>query len=438
MELIPKKCEVLVIGGGPAGSMAASLLAQKGVDVVVLEKEKFPRYTVGESLIPHFWKFTDAIGASKAIEVANFIKKAGGFVHWEGVLRTVSFGNFGFTRPALHVERAEFDQILLDRSKELGAKVVEETTVKGVKNHDKGVTVRYRHSTSKEKGTIEAQYVIDASGQNVVVGKQHKLIDFDENFKFQAVWGYFDKADYLNKKGEVTPFERRFEDSPMTMISDTGEWGWVWQIVLKDSVSLGALIPRNHLQKFKSGGENLEERFLTYIRQTPLIHKLIENGKLVSKIKTVRDYAYKPQKLAFDRCYMVGDAAAFFDPINSEGITIAMYGATIAAWAVEKSLKRPHRSDFYRDTFCRSLQIRLDLFQLLAFPDEMIPEHLIQKVKDSVLNQSDNENYLTLAQLMLTSRGKDFPELLESIGLSDKEVYQTMDVPSELQVPIGV
>ncbi|MEZ4886673.1 MAG: NAD(P)/FAD-dependent oxidoreductase [Chitinophagales bacterium] len=432
MTHIPKKCEVLVIGGGPAGSMAAALLAQKGIDVVLLEKAKFPRYTVGESLIPHFWKFTDAIGASEAIEEAGFIKKAGGFVHWDGVLRTVSFRNFGFTRPALHVERAEFDQILLDRCKELGTKVIEETTVKGVDNGEDSAIVRYQHTNTKEKGTIEAQYVIDASGRNVVAGKQHDLIDFDENFKFQAYWAYFNQSDYLNSKGEVTAFENRFDDPPMTMISDTGEWGWVWQIVLKDKVSLGALIPRTHLQKFKEGGATLEERFLTYIRQTPLTNKLIEEGELVSKIRTVRDYAYKPQKLAFDRCYLVGDAAAFFDPINSEGITIAMYGATVAAWAVEKSLQKPHRSEFYRDTFCRNLQVRLNLFQLLAFPDEMVPNHLVEQIRESILNQSDDENYLTLAQLMLTSRGKDFPELLASIGLSEKEVCQTMEVPDEL------
>jgi len=432
MKTIPKKCEVLVIGGGPAGAMASALLAQKGVDVVLLEKEKFPRYTVGESLIPHFWKYTDSIGASDKIKEAGFVKKAGGFVQWGGVLRTVSFKNFGFTRPALHVERSTFDDILLRRSEELGTKVYEEVTVKSTDFSDDIASVRYRNNTSEEIDEIQARFVIDASGQNTVVPKQYDLVNFDDNFRFQAFWGYFDRSDYMNDKAEITSFENRFEDSPMTLVSDTGEWGWTWQIVLKDRVSIGTLLPRQKLKEFKNGGKNLEEQFLNYVRQTPMIAPLLSNSNLVSKVRTVRDYAYQPTKLTHKNCFFVGDAAAFFDPINSEGITIAMYGASVAAWAVENALKKPHRADFYKKAFEKNLKNRLDLFQLLAFPDELVPEHLIQKVKDSIRNQSANENYLTLAQLMITSRGKDFPKMLEAIGLPHKEVYQEVMIPELL------
>lgn len=432
MNIKTQKCEVLVIGGGPAGAIASALLAQKGVDVVLLEKEKFPRYTVGESLIPHFWKYTDSIGASKKIEEAGFVKKAGGFVQWEGILRTVSFKNFGFTRPALHVERSTFDDILLRRSEELGTKVFEQFTVKGCDFTEENATVRYRNNISGENGEIVAKYVIDASGQNTVVPKQYDLVKFDENFKFQAFWAYFDRSEYMNDKAEITAFENRHTDSPMTLVSDTGEWGWTWQIVLKDSVSIGTLLPRQKLKEFKEGGKGLEEQFLTYIRQTPMVSSLLKNSNLVSKVRTVRDYAYKPKHLTYKNCFFVGDAAAFFDPINSEGITIAMYGASVAAWAVENALKKPHRQDFYIKAFEKNLQTRLDLFQLLAFPDDLIPEHLIQKVKDSIRNQSDNENYLTLAQLMITNRGKDFPKMLEALGLPIKEVCQEVEIPDEL------
>ena len=341
MNTMRQNCEVLVIGGGPAGAIASALLAQKGVDVVLLEKEKFPRYTVGESLIPHFWKYTDSIGASKKIEEAGFVKKAGGFVQWDGVLRTVSFKNFGFTRPALHVERSTFDDILLRRSEELGTKVFEQFKVKGCDFSEEHSTVRYHNNISGENGEIKAKYVIDASGQSTVIPKQYDLVKFDDNFKFQAFWAYFDRSDYMNDKGEITAFEDRHKDSPMTLVSDTGEWGWTWQIVLKDSVSIGTLLPRQKLKEFKQGGQGLEEQFLNYTRQTPMISSLLKDSNLVSKIRTVRDYAYKPSQLTYKNCFFVGDAAAFFDPINSEGITIAMYGASVAAWAVENALKKP-------------------------------------------------------------------------------------------------
>src|SRR3990172_2482030 len=109
MESIPRSADVAVIGGGPAGSIAASQLALAGYAVVLLEKAKHPRPTVGESLIPQFWKFTDQIGASASIESDGFIAKGGGLSLWRGQLRQLKFSDFGYSRPGLHVERDRFD-----------------------------------------------------------------------------------------------------------------------------------------------------------------------------------------------------------------------------------------------------------------------------------------------------------------------------------------
>ena len=117
MTTVPKQCDVAVIGGGPAGSMAAALLSQKGYEVVLFEKKKQPRYNVGESLIPHFWKYCELGKVADKIEEEGFIQKAGGTVVWNGVIRQIAFKNFGYSRPALHVERDRFDHILL-RSEE--------------------------------------------------------------------------------------------------------------------------------------------------------------------------------------------------------------------------------------------------------------------------------------------------------------------------------
>ena len=130
--MLPKQCTVLIIGGGPAGSSAATHLVKNGVDVVLLEKEVFPRNQVGESLIPHIWKYTDQLGVSEKIEQQNFIKKSGGITVWNNKIHQILFAKYGYTRPGLHVERDVFDQILLTHAQEQNALVFHKVVVKKV------------------------------------------------------------------------------------------------------------------------------------------------------------------------------------------------------------------------------------------------------------------------------------------------------------------
>src|SRR5437773_8278216 len=127
MGRIPAKADVVVIGGGPAGSTAANLLAQKGYEVVLLDKARHPRLTVGESVLPHVWKYIDAVGATEDIEQARFIQKSGGTGFWGGVIRQMTIASgFGFRQPSLHVERDEFDEILLRVAQRRRVQVFEE------------------------------------------------------------------------------------------------------------------------------------------------------------------------------------------------------------------------------------------------------------------------------------------------------------------------
>ncbi|HTP45714.1 MAG TPA: tryptophan 7-halogenase, partial [Casimicrobiaceae bacterium] len=129
MSAVPEFCDVAVIGGGPAGSLAASFLAGKGYSVALFERQKHPRYNVGESLLPDIWKYCDAAGVADAIVSEGFVRKAGGSVDWKGEMRRLSFSDFGYTRPALHVERDRFDHILLERARASGAWIGEEIAV---------------------------------------------------------------------------------------------------------------------------------------------------------------------------------------------------------------------------------------------------------------------------------------------------------------------
>src|SRR5438552_10348097 len=197
MERIPVKADVVVIGGGPAGSTAANLLAQKGYEVVLLDRARHPRLTVGESVLPHVWKYVDAVGATKDIEQARFIQKAGGTTVWRGVIRQVSLADFGFRRPSLHVERDEFDEILLRVAQRRGVQVFEEVGARQVHLDTTAKGVDYADRRCGEEGRINCRYIVDASGQGAVIAKQLGLRESDKDLRFMSIWGYYDDSAYI-------------------------------------------------------------------------------------------------------------------------------------------------------------------------------------------------------------------------------------------------
>ncbi|HVP88976.1 MAG TPA: FAD-dependent oxidoreductase, partial [Casimicrobiaceae bacterium] len=170
MNAVPASCDIVVIGGGPAGSLAATFLADKGYSVALFERQKHPRYQVGESLLPDIWKYCDAAGVTDAIANEGFIRKAGGSVDWNGEMRRLSFSDFGYTRPALHVERDRFDQILLERARTRGAYIAEEVAVleadfSRADDVASEVEVSYRPVGEDKASRIRCRCVLDASGQ---------------------------------------------------------------------------------------------------------------------------------------------------------------------------------------------------------------------------------------------------------------------------------
>jgi len=428
---IPSKCDVVVIGGGPAGSIASGILAKKGFEVVVLEKEKFPRNTVGESIIPTFWKFTDLIDASEAIENEGFLQKTGGIVAWEGQAKTLSFKSFGINRKALHVERDRFDQILLNKVKEKGGSVFEQMKVEhiDISNPNEAI-VHYQNTNTGESNTIKAKYVIDASGQRALFSKQMQARKFDTDFGFQAVWGYFDKSYFYDKNLDIRPFKDRFKHGGMTAVSEIGNWGWCWKIMLREKVSVGIILSKEHQPKFKAGGTTLEERFDSFSKDIPLIGNMLSKSTLITgSVRSMRDYAYQSTDLAFENCFLAGDAAAFVDPISSEGVPVSMYGGYLAAWAVSNSLKNPNRRDFYRETFAQEYDKRLKIFKILAYPSKQVPDHLFKLGQKIIHSFSEQELLLILAQSNMTGRFETLNKLLGDNHVS-REVKEVKLVES--------
>ena len=411
---IPQKCDVAIIGGGPAGSTAAALLAQKGYDVVLLEKAKHPRYTVGESLIPHFWKFVEHSGADKKIDAEGFIEKSGGTVVWDGTIRQISFKDFGFNRPALHIERDRFDYILLEHAKDSGAQVFEKVTVLSA-NIDEDPSKRrliYRINEDKSVGEISCRFVIDASGQKALIAQQLGIREIDPEFRFMSVWGYFKDSKYFALDGNAYPFEKIREIPPTTFVSSTEGWGWLWHIPQREYTSVGLILPKDEMQMVKQSDEALEQYFLRKCKEIPYVNRLLEDAEYVGNFHGIRDYSYRPKRLEGPGYFLCGDAAAFIDPIFSEGCLLAFYSAHLATWAIDRSMRTPSSERQSRKIFADQFASKYEVGHALALPRYKWSEGISDSARNSIKFSSHLEQELMHVVSTVTTRNENFQEMI--------------------------
>ena len=415
---IPKNCDVVVIGGGPAGSMAGTFLSQKGYEVVLLERQKHPRPHVGENIIPHFWKYADLAQATDKIAAEGFIQKAGGTVVWNGIIRQMAFKDFGYSRPAFHVERDRFDHILLENAREQFAQVFEEVAVLEVDLDDSGEQqkVKYRLLKDKTVGEITCRFIVDASGQNPVVAKQLGIRVMDESFRFMSMWGYFKNSEYIGFDGQIHPFDRLRTIPPTTFVTslpETGDWGWSWHIPLRESTSVGLILPLELMKTAKTAGESWESYFLRKCSEIPILSNLLSTAQFCpGSFAKIQDYSYRCTQLAGPGFFLIGDAAGFIDPIFSVGIVLGMYSAYIASWAIDRSLKKPGSLAQNQALFTSQLQGRLELSRSLALPQYQSGEKASELAKSSVQLESFGEQELMDVVSIMTTRSENFQEIV--------------------------
>ena len=324
--------DVIIIGGGPAGSTIGSYLSKAGIKNLILEGHNQPRPHVGESLVLSTMRVFGELGLIDKMDQAGFPKKFGAswrdFNGKEQALHFAEFRQEGIDRDhTYHVDRSKFDLLLLKHAESLGSEVHQGVQVKRVNFvDDRAVGVRAKFAG--QEIDIPARIVVDASGRQTLLGRQLNLKQNDKIFNQYAVHGWFENvargedpktADYIHIY--FLPVKR----------------GWAWQIPITEKItSVGVVAEREVFQQFKTESERY---FNTYVQSNKGLEQAMANAVRVNEFKTEGDYSYILDKFCGNGFLMVGDAARFVDPIFSSGVSVAMHSARFGAQTIQAALE---------------------------------------------------------------------------------------------------
>lgn len=324
--------DVVVIGGGPAGSTTATLAAQHGLKVKLYEREAFPRFHIGESLIPEtYWVF-ERLGMLPKLRASPFVKKYSvQFVNSAGKESAPFY--FHDNKPhecsqTWQVVRSEFDKMMLDNAREHGVEVHQPARVLDVLfEGDRAVGVKVQREDGSAE-TVLAKVVVDASGQSTMLQSRFKLRLWDPVLNKGAIWTYWRGAYRDVGKNE----------GATVVIQTTNKQGWWWYIPQHDdTVSLGVVAPFDYL--FKGRGTH-EEVYNEEVAACPAVQKRIENAERVTGYFATKDYSYRSKQVAGDGWVLVGDAFGFLDPLYSSGVLLALKSGQLAADAIAEGIKQ--------------------------------------------------------------------------------------------------
>ncbi len=353
--------DAIVIGGGPAGSTTAGLLAKRGARVLVLERERFPREHVGESLLPASLPILEELGIRQPVEDAGFLKKYGATMVWGSSPEPWSwyFQETNRTYPhAYQVVRAQFDEILLRHAATLGADVREEHRVVEVLRTDAGwgdrVTGVVFEDDDGSRGEATAHVVVDASGQQALVANALGLRRWDDFFRNLAVHGYYRDAERLPSPDENNILVEAHAD------------GWCWTIPLHDGrASVGVVVDSERARERIEGGD-LQAFLAEHVASAPRTASLLANARLEGEPRAIRDWSYVATSLIGDGYVLAGDAACFVDPLFSSGVHLAMNAGVLAAAYVSTLMEDEQLAEESRPVYERLYLQQYDHFRELA------------------------------------------------------------------------
>jgi flavin-dependent dehydrogenase len=336
--MIKSHYDVVVIGGGPAGSTVSTLVAQRGYNVAVFEREAFPRFHIGESLIPEtYWVFK-RLNMLQKMQQSHFVKKFSvQFVNSTG--RESAPFYFHDNKPhecsqTWQVVRSEFDQMMLENAREHGVEAYEGVHVLDVifdGDRAIGVTVL---DAGGHRRDVMARVVVDASGQAALLQNRFKLRVWDPILNKGAIWTYWQGA-----------YRDSGRDEGATMVLQTQDRsGWFWYIPQHDDVvSVGVVAPFDAL--FKGRGTDHERTYLEEVERCPAVKKRIDGAHPATGYFVTRDYSYRSTRVAGDGWVLTGDAFGFLDPLYSSGVMLALKSGELAADAIADGFEKGDTSE---------------------------------------------------------------------------------------------
>jgi flavin-dependent dehydrogenase len=325
--------DVLVVGGGPAGSTIAALLAERGERVVLVEKERHPRFHIGESLLPFNLPLFERLGVKEEIERIGMPKYGAEFFSiFHDKTSGFEFANAwdkGFPY-AYQVRRSEFDHILLKNAAAKGATVIEECKVTEVDFPPEGGAVASGQDADGQVRRWRAKFLVDASGRDTLLASRFDIKHRNPKNNSAAIYGHFTGAQRSSGKAEGN------------IVLFWFDYGWFWFIPLADgATSVGAVCRPAYI---KTRQTDLRAFFMATIALCPPLAKRLENAQLVSPVTGTGNYSYRSTRMMGKSYIMVGDAYAFIDPMFSTGVYVAMSSAFLGADVVSACLHEPQKS----------------------------------------------------------------------------------------------
>jgi len=377
--------DVIIAGGGPAGSVCAARLRQHGKRVLLLEREHFPRFHLGESLLPQSLPILEAIGALEKTRARFIEKHAARFTddreNGGGRLARFVFANAFSAKfnHAFQVPRDEFDHMLLDHAKELGAEVQEGVTVARMRKTPHGVAVDTKDSQGNV-AAFDAAFFIDATGRDAMLAHEARDTEKIERLDKTSLFAHFRNT---NRRTGI-------EEGDIDIVVFGG--GWFWVIPFKDGrTSIGAVVSSEWLRNARdAGAKTTEQLFARAISESPTVSRAVEGATQLWPARATADFSYRVRTISGERWLAIGDAAGFIDPLFSTGAHIAMHAGFTSADALNAALDGKNVEPSVFEPWVGQIRAGVEtfIFAVQAFYSARLLDYLFEANPRTVLRRS--------------------------------------------------